>query len=77
MVITKEKLRELASKITPKKPGRLTSNKVKITVKKMNPKRILKTGQVTVTIKEHKPAEYVSRFFKDEVEEAKKAMFFK
>ena len=45
--------------------------------KKVQSKRILKKSQATVKIKEHKPAEYVSRFFKDEMEEAGNAMFFK
>lgn len=36
-----------------------------------------KTKQMIVEIKKSKPAEYVSRFFKDEWEETKKTLFFK
>lgn len=45
--------------------------------KKVTSKRILKDSKATVTIKERQPAEYISTFFKDEMEEAKNAMFFK
>ncbi|HUW43884.1 MAG TPA: hypothetical protein VMV95_02915 [Bacillota bacterium] len=40
-------------------------------------KRILKPTKMTVRIKEHEPTPYVSRFFKNEWEEAKQSMFFK
>lgn len=44
--------------------------------KRMKSKRVSKPSSVTVKIKESQPAEYVSRFFKDEIDEAKKSMFF-
>lgn len=56
------------------------ASKIKISKKKQKKtkaKRILKKSQSVARIKEHQPAEYVSRFFKDEIEETKNAMFFK
>lgn len=44
--------------------------------RKVISRKILKKNKAVVTIKEHKPAEYVSRFFKDEMGEAKKGLFF-
>lgn len=40
-------------------------------------KRVFRPSRVTYVVREQKPAPYVSRYFKDEVEEAKKALFFK
>jgi len=48
----------------------------KILSKRVKVKPILKKSkEVTIRIKQSKPAEYVSRFFKDEFNEAKKEMF--
>lgn len=44
---------------------------------KVKSKRILKSNQATLTIKEHKPAEYVNRFFKDKEEDAEMQYFFR
>ena len=49
----------------------------KLAKKKIKVKRIVKPSRITVQIREHTPLPYVSRFFKDEWEEAKKAMFFR
>jgi len=38
-------------------------------------KTIVKPSKTTFTIKEREPAEYVSRYFKDEWEETKKSLF--
>jgi len=44
--------------------------------RKIISKRILKpTKSATLTIKKSEPAEYVSRYFKDEWEETKKSLF--
>ena len=43
--------------------------------KRVVSRRILRPSQTTLTIKSRPPAEYVSRFFKDEFNEAKKEMF--
>jgi hypothetical protein len=39
-------------------------------------KPILKSERATITIKEREPAEYEPIFFKKEMEEAKKSLFF-
>jgi len=45
--------------------------------KKITTRKILKKPErLVIQIKESKPAEYVSRFFKDELEETKKSLFF-
>ena len=45
--------------------------------KKITSKKIMKPSkQLVIEIKESKPVEYVSRFFKDELEETKKSLFF-
>ena len=49
--------------------------KVKPLSKKVTSKRILKPNKATVTIKKFEPAPYVSRYFKEEMEETKKSMF--
>jgi len=40
-------------------------------------KKILRSSKIIVTAKPREPAPYVSRYFKEEVEEAKNALFFK
>jgi len=40
-------------------------------------KSLLRKNKATVTIKEYKPAEYVSTFFKDKEEDVEMALFFK
>jgi len=50
----------------------------KILKKKVKDKPILKKGkEVVLKIKKSEPIENTSRFFKDEWEETKKALFFK
>jgi|24BtaG_2_1085350.scaffolds.fasta_scaffold00424_7 intein-encoded DNA endonuclease-like protein len=47
-------------------------------LRRVKAKKILKKlRQPVVEIKEHEPAEYVSRFFKEEWDETKRALFFK
>lgn len=41
------------------------------------PKTLTKTSKTTVVIKEHKPSEYVRRFFKEEWDETKHTLFWK
>ena len=44
--------------------------------KQLSNKKILNKGkQATLVLKESKPAEYVSRFFKDEFKEAQRSMY--
>lgn len=66
----KNRTREIT--MSKKKKTKTTLAKKKIKVKK-----IIKPSRMTVQIRESTPAPYVSRFFKNEWEEAKKAMFFR
>ena len=51
--------------------------KVRLTERKTSSKKVFKDSKTVVRIKEHQPAEYVNRFFKDEKEDAEMALFFK
>ena len=49
----------------------------KLLKSKIKQKRILTPStRMIIKIKEHKPAEYVPIYFKNEIEEARKSMFF-
>jgi hypothetical protein len=58
-----------------KKPKEEKEKKFKLT-SKISSKGILKPNKMTVTINERQPAEYTPIYFKNEVEQAKKSMFF-
>ena len=45
--------------------------------KKFTSRKLLKKSKTTVEINEHKPAEYVNRYFKDEFEKEKSNLFLK
>ena len=58
----------------------LISKKLKKKIKKITSKKILRKGQVVYHVPKHEETSVLNdpnRFFKDEMEEAKKALFFK
>lgn len=59
-----------------KEKGKNEGKLMKQLKKRVKFKKVLKPSKTTFELKEHQPAEYVSRYFKDEMEEAEKSMFF-
>ena len=60
--------------ITNKAVGDIS--KKQLSEKKIKVKKVLKPSKTTLVLKKHEPAPYVSRYFKDELSEAKRSMFF-
>lgn len=50
--------------------------KKKFILRKVVVKKILRPSKATLVIKQHEPAEYRPIYFKQEMEDAKKSMFF-
>jgi len=69
-MVDKKRIGKILDKVSKLKISKKRQKKTKV-------RGILKKSQTVAEIKEHKPAEYVGRFFKDELEETKNAMFFK
>jgi len=61
---------------TKQKISRVEANIKKIVPKKAVARKILKPSQITVRIKESKPAGYVSRYFKEEEIKGDEMNFF-
>lgn len=59
-----------------KKEKKLSKLAKKYLTNKVTSKRLLKPSQSEVNIREHTPSPYVSRYFKDEMKQAQKEMFF-
>jgi hypothetical protein len=59
------------NRVSPKVPDKITISNPKIKAKK-----ILKNNQATITIKEVTPAPYIPLYFKQELEQTKRSMFF-
>ena len=66
------------NKKTKKKAGKEKSKSayLKLLSTKISNKPIIKKDKPTLVIKKFEPAPYVNRYFKDEIEEAKRSMFF-
>jgi hypothetical protein len=64
-------------KLKKKGFGRIVKNIERELRKKVQSRRIVKSARATLTIEPREPAPHVSRYFKQEWEEAKKQFYFK
>ena len=76
MVVDFQKVVKENKKLKEKSKKQGNSKLLKGLHKKVSDKKILSKSKTTVTIKKFVLAPYVSRYFKEEIDEMKRSMFF-
>jgi len=75
MVLDLDKIVKENKRLKEKKSKKKKSTLLKKLSKKLSGKKILKKSKATIVLHTKEPAEYVSRYFKDEMQETKRSMF--